>query len=109
MANQPFHNPTDFGCFDITTSQLNQALEFAWDTPVIAGAKIAFTYNNKTIQTYTVGDGLTLSNGDQTVTLEMDGADFEDYAGHTVQAHCNFFVAGDTEVTFDLQILKSAL
>jgi hypothetical protein len=84
MANQPFHNPTDFGCFDITTSQLNQALEFSWDTPVIAGAKIAFTYHDKIIKSYTVGNGLTLSNSDQTVTLELDGADFEDYEG----GHC---------------------
>jgi hypothetical protein len=109
MANQPFHNPTDFGCFDITTSQLNQALEFSWDTPVIAGAKIAFTYHDKIIKSYTVGNGLTLSNSDQTVTLELDGADFEDYEGHTLKAHCNFFVLGNTEVTFDLQIIKSAL
>jgi hypothetical protein len=88
---------------------LNQALEFAWDTPVIAGAKIAFTYHDKIIKSYTVGNGLTLSNSDQTVTLELDGADFEDYEGHTLKAHCNFFVLGNTEVTFDLQIIKSAL
>jgi hypothetical protein len=56
-----------------------------------------------------VGNGLTLSNSDQTVTLELDGADFEDYEGHTLKAHCNFFVLGNTEVTFDLQIIKSAL
>jgi len=109
MANTSFHNPTDFGTFTLTTSQLDKPIEFAWDTEVLATAKVVVTYKEKNIRTYVVGQGLTLSAANQTVTLELDGEDYEDYAGYTLQAFCNFFVPGDIEVTFSLRIIDSPL
>jgi len=84
-------------------------MEFAWDTDVVAGAKVVTTHNDREIETYTVGSGLTLSDANQTVTLSLDGADYADYEGRTVQAHCSFFIVGDIEVTFSLSIVKSPL
>ena len=109
MANTAFYEPFDFGCFDLATSQVTKEMEFAWDTAVIAGAKVVTTYKDREIKAYTVGAGLTLSNSDLTVTLSLDGADYAEYEGRTVQAHCNFFLLGDIEVTFALEIIKSHL
>jgi hypothetical protein len=109
MTNTSFHNPTDFGTFTLATSQRDKLIEFAWDAEVLATAKIVFTYKEKNIRTYVVGHGLALSDANKTVTLELDGEDYEDYAGYTLKAHCNFFVAGDVEVTFSLRIIDSPL
>ncbi len=109
MANEPFHNPTDFGCFDLATSQVAKQMVFDWDAAVSADAKIVITLRKRLVRTYTVGDGLTLSNTDQTVTLSLDGADYESMPGNTLDAACSFFIPGDIELTFTLLIVDSPL
>lgn len=106
---QPFHNPTDFGTFDITTSQVNKDLVFSWDTPVLAACKIVSSFRGTVIQTYTVGEGITLSNGNQTATLTISGTDFENKVGQLIDFDCSFFVVGDTEATFKVKVIKSLL
>jgi len=109
MASIPFHTPTDFGTFTLTSSQVNKVMTFSWDADVIPTAKVVVTYKEKNIRTYVVGDGLTLSDANRTVTLELDGTDYEDYEGYTLISYCNFFVPGDIEVTFSIRIIDSPL
>lgn len=110
-GNQPFHNPTDFGCWDLLTSQENQALPFVFDTAVLNDSTVVITYRDKPIKTYTTdaNGGLTISNGGLTITLEIDGATFGAYAGNVLKGHCEFFESGTVHITFELNIIESPL
>lgn len=104
--NLVFNNPYSFGVFDITTSQKDKTMQFAWDATVLDAAKVVAKFNDTIVKSYTVGNGLALSNASQTVTLTLQGVDFVNYIGRTLNFKCNFFVEGDVEVIFDLKILK---
>ena len=49
--NKVFNNPFNFGYFDLTTSQLDKTMQFAWDAEVIPQAKIVAKYGTRTIKT----------------------------------------------------------
>jgi hypothetical protein len=104
-----FHNPFDFGILDITTSQTNKLLSFAWDTTVLSECTIV-AVGSTVIKTYTVGDGITLSDNNGVtngrVDLVINGDSFAQYVGRTIKFKCNFFVKNDEEVNFSLEIIK---
>lgn len=105
--NKAFHNPTDFGKFDIGSTQVNKQIQFNTSIAVITGCIVALTIGRKLIKTYAVGSGLVISNNDMTVTLTISGSELIDYVGKVLKGHCSFFVAGDTELTFDLEIKET--
>jgi hypothetical protein len=106
---RPYYDPFDFGCFDLATSSVNKTFQFDWDTDVVAGAKVAVTIRGRTLRTYTVGSGLEITNANRTITLTLNGTDFEALGGERVQANCSFFVVGDVEVVFSIDIIESPL
>lgn len=105
----PYHNPTDFGTFDLGTAQVDKTFRFDWDADVLANAKAVATYRGNIIHTYEVGSGITIENGNRRVTVTMSGATYAAYAGNTITVSCNFFVEGDEEVTYDVKIVKTPL
>lgn len=106
--NIAFHNPKDFGTWDLSTSQKDKVILFSWDTPVIPESKVVVYSNTKVIKCYTVGDGLTISNGGLDIALTLQGADYS-HKDTLLSAQANFFVEGDVEVTFKLRIVESKL
>lgn len=109
MANPTaFHNPFNFGTFDITTSQKGKTIAWAGDYPIMATAKIAAYFGDTKVKEYTIGNGLIVLNNSLDATLTLDGADFADYINRTLTFKCNLFIDGDEEFTFKLQILKGA-
>jgi hypothetical protein len=109
MIYSPFHEPADFGTFDLSTSQVGKVLRFNWDTDVIAEAKVVAVHDKKARKTYTVGDGLAISEDNRTITITLNGADYTSFVGHTMEFACNFFSTGDVEIIFKVQIVRSAL
>ncbi len=109
MVYSPFHEPTDFGTFDLSTSQVGKVFSFNWDADVIANAKVVAVHNNKAMKTYTVGDGLVISEANRAISVTVDGSDYTNLTGRSLVFNCNFFVLGDIEVTFKLNIIKSQL
>ena len=109
MIYAPFHDPADFGTFDIASTQVNKVFQFDWDTDVIAQPKIVAVFNNQAVKTYTVGDGLAISNANRRVTLTLSGTDFTAYVGSKVALQCSFFVVGDIELLISLNVVKSFL
>ena len=107
--NTAFHNPKYFGCWDIGTTQKDKNLVFEWDYDVIPECKIVLIRDTTKVKEYIEGDGLTRSNNNQTVTLKIQGDDLKDSVDKVLKAYCNFFVEGDTEVTFDLNVIKTYL
>ena len=104
-----FHNPLNFGTFDITTSQINKALSFTWDREVIQQCTIV-AVGSTILKTYSVGNGITLSDYEGVTNgkavLIIDGDSFAQYVGKTIEFKCNFFILNDEEVIFSLKILK---
>jgi hypothetical protein len=109
MNYPPFHDPADFGTFDLAITQVAKSFRFDWDTDVVAGAKVVATHNGKARKTYIVGDGLTISNANRSITILLNGSDYASFVGHTITMNCSFFTVGDIEVTFDLSIIRSPL
>ena len=108
--NIAFHNPTDLGIWDLSTSQENKIISFEWDTTVIPEAKIVIVSPSGGFKkTYTVGVGLVLSNADKTVRVTLQGIDFIKQCGKTLDASCSFFTKGDIELVFKLKIINSPL
>ena len=106
----PYYNPWEIDTvIDLATTSVDKTFQFDWDTDVIAESKVAVTLNERTVATYTVDSGLTITNANRTITLTLSGADFADLEGETLTVQCNFFDAGDIEVVFKLRIVKSNL
>jgi hypothetical protein len=107
--NIAFYNPTDFGCWDLGTTQIDKSLVFSWDHDVIQACKVVIFERDTIVKQYAEGQGLTRSNDDRTVTLLLQGDDFKTRPGQKLTAHCTFFNERDTEVTFSLKIIKTFL
>ena len=105
--NLVFHNPTDYGLFDLGSTQINKSMVFTYTQAISDDCKVVFTEYDTIIKEYTIGDGIVKSGDNLSATLSISGADFSAYVGKTLKAHCTFFTAGDTEVIFDLKILKT--
>jgi len=115
--NISFYNPTDIGYFDLGTTQINKALEFKSTEGVFDASSYVKFYlkasgqNKRTLfKTYTIGDGITLSGTntqgqEKTAALLINGSDFPNVCvGSILEAECSFFVLGDVEIIFELQI-----
>lgn len=103
------HNPRHLGTFTIGTSQVNKQIVFAFNQAVNGAARISIIDRDKVLRTYTIGNGITLSNGNQTATLAIQGSQFSSVGGRTVRANCTFFTVGDLEVTFDIKVIRTIL
>jgi hypothetical protein len=105
-----FHNPnTEIGIIDLATSQVNKQMLFQFSQAVSLQSKIVIATSLKLVKEYTVGSGLTLSNGNQDVTFVLNGADFIDYKLDKLTVSCSFFNIGDVEMEFELKIVDSKL
>lgn len=105
-----FHNPNkQVGLIDIATTQLNKQINFSFSQAVNSNCKISVSDTKNTIKSYTVGDGLTLSNSDNDVKLVLNGSDFINYDGKILDVLCSFFNIGDIEMQFNLKIIPSKL
>ena len=105
--NKAFHNPKDYGTWDIGTTQVNKVFLFEHDTAKIPEAKVIVRNGSLVLKTYTVGNGITLSNGNLNAELVISGSDFAEYVGKLLYVECNFFVLGDTEIVFKLKPIKT--
>lgn len=104
-----FYDPEYIGVFDIATSQRAKTMTFTCGAAVIAGAKVVLSRNGVAYKTYTVGDGIVLSDSDTIATLTMTGTDLARHVGTTLKGEVNLFVLGDVEITFDLKVENSTL
>ena len=116
MANNaPYYDPKDFGCFDLATSSVDKTFEFAFtnengNQQVNPLTKVVVEYQGLNVATFESGSGIVISGADNHIaTLTMSGATFLKYAGRTLDVSCSFFVVGDVEVIFQLQIIKTSL
>ena len=110
-SNNPFYNPKDAGKFDLGITQQNKKISFkSIDGVFDASAKVEFFHNSSSVHNYTIGNGLTIvgtntQGTEKTLELVMNGSDFSAYAGQTLDVKCTFFVLGDIEVIFKLQVI----
>tara|TARA_R110002020_G_scaffold239665_2_gene452233 strand:- start:135 stop:482 length:348 start_codon:yes stop_codon:yes gene_type:complete len=109
IDRKEFHDPENFGKFDLGTEQLNKTMTFEFDQAVSENSKITLSGEKRIMKEYTVGNGLTLTNGNQTVILTLQGEDYKHEAGQCFLGSCSFFDSGTVELTFYLKIVKTYL
>lgn len=108
--NISFYNPKDLGCFDIGITQINKILPFTSVQGVFTtSAKVEFFQGSRLVRTVEYADmvlsGTNTQGQSKTLSLTLNGADFEDYKGAGLEAVCSsFFTVGDIEMTFTLEI-----
>ncbi len=110
--NISFYNPVDIGYFDIGTTQVNKVLPFkSVDGVFIPECYVRFkTLDKKQVAKFEIGNGLTIIGNnvqgeEKTLQLVISGSDFPTLGqGSLVKAECSFFVLGDIEITFSLEI-----
>lgn len=109
--NIAFYDPKHIGCFDLGVTQKNKVIPFKTIEGVfLTGSKVSLNDNmGGLIKEYTLTDGLNITGTnaqgqEKTLNLVLQGSDFLKYKGMVLNADCNFFVDGDIEVQFDLQI-----
>lgn len=113
--SRPYYSPADVECFDIATSSVNKTFTFnptdqnSNPVTIAAEAKAVVVHNGNVVQTYTVGNGIVLSNSDTQAVLTINGADFEDYPGMVLDVQCSLINVGDVEAIFQLLVVKSYL
>lgn len=106
----PYHAPWVISePLDIAITSVNKTFVFDFTADIVAEAKVVFTFQGRTVQEYTVGNGIVLSNANRTATLTLSGADFQDLEGNVMKAYGSFIQAGDIEVEFTLTIVESPL
>lgn len=99
------------GVWKLLTTQVNKMIRWSSANGIfLVDAKVDFYNVNDLVHTYSMGNGLELTDGvnqadqDKTVTLTMQGSDFSQYKGRTLRAKGYFFNTGDVAVVFDLEI-----
>ena len=110
MAEIDFYNPTDAGTTVLGVTQINKLMNFKSVNGVYITEPFVKVYNcDKFIKEYTLADGLVLSGTNEvgtekTLTLTLNGSDFTEDKGRSLNAKCSFFVVGDIEIVFKISI-----
>lgn len=110
MTKIDFYQPTNIGVTEIGVTQINKLIPFKTTNGVfIAGSVVNVYFCKKLVKTYTIGDGLELTGtntlgNEKTLTLTLNGADFEGYKGSLLDAECTFFNEGDIEIIFKISV-----
>jgi len=110
MTKIDFYQPTNIGVTEIGVTQINKLIPFKTPNGVfIAGSVVNVYFCKKLVKTYTIGDGLVLTGtntigNEKTLTLTLNGADFEGYKGSLLEAECTFFNQGDIEIIFKISV-----
>ena len=110
MIKIDFYQPTNIGVTEIGVTQINKLIPFKTTNGVfIAGSVVNVYFREKLVKTYTIGDGLVLTGtntlgNEKTLTLTLNGADFEGYKGSLLEAECTFFNEGDIEIIFKISV-----
>ena len=110
MTKIDFYQPTNIGVTEIGVTQINKLIPFKTTNGVfIAGSVVNVYFCKKLVKTYTIGDGLVLTGtntigNEKTLTLTLNGADFEGYKGSLLEAECTFFNQGDIEIIFKISV-----
>lgn len=106
-----FYNPVSAGRYKLGLKQENKAIEFTTiDGVFIPESKIEFYLSKSLIKTSDLNndlsiDGTNSQGSSKTLTASLNGVDFSLYKGAVLNAKCTFFIDGDVEVIFDLQII----
>jgi len=110
MTKIDFYQPTNIGVTEIGVTQINKLVPFKTTNGLfIAGSVVNVYFCKKLVKTYTIGNGLELTGtntigNEKTLTLTLNGSDFEGYKGSLLEAECTFFNEGDIEITFKISV-----
>tara|TARA_R110000823_G_scaffold206812_1_gene337499 strand:+ start:588 stop:923 length:336 start_codon:yes stop_codon:yes gene_type:complete len=110
MAEIDFYNPTDAGTTVLGVTQINKMMKFKSLNGVYITEPFVKVYNcEKLVKTYTFTDGLVLegvnvAGTEKILTLTLNGTDFVNDKGRTLNAKCSFFVDGDIEIVFNISV-----
>ena len=110
MAEIEFYNPTDAGTTILGSTQINKLMPFKSINGVFITNPFVKVYNCGTlVKEYTLSDGLVLegvneAGTEKTLTLTLNGSDFDNNTGRVLNARCSFFVEGDIEIIFKISI-----
>lgn len=108
--NISFYNPKELGRFDLGITQINKILPFTSVEGVFNNnAKIDFYSNRKLIKTISFADmsliGDNTQSNSKTLSITLNGDEFKHLRGGVLRCQCiSFFVEGDIEMIFDLEI-----
>lgn len=110
--NTAFHEPHDFGLFDLAVSQ-TESLTIDFDQEVRAagpdGPKIVYSRNNEDILVLTEENGLTMDVDRNSATFNLPGPSFQEYVGKTILCRMSFFQTGRIEYVFSVNILADSI
>lgn len=106
-----FHNPKSIGVINLGATQINKPITFT--TPVgvfLASSKVRVFCSQRTIKTLTIGNGLSIvgdniNGSEKTLTCLLNGDDYRRYKGDRLSGECTFFIEGDIEIVFYLNII----
>ena len=111
MSNKiTFDNPEFLGCYDLTTSQVNKNMNFTTpqnfiELPVV----VLLGEMGGLIKKFEIGSGLSMNAERNEINLTLNGTELKAEAGKVLKGVCNFFIKGDREILFDLEIIESFL
>lgn len=112
VKNTAFHEPHDYGLFDLAVSQ-TEILSIDFDQEVRAagsdGPKIVYSKDNEDILVLTEENGLTMDVDRNTATFNLPGPSFQDYVGKTITCKMSFFQVGRIEFVFSVNILADSI
>ena len=106
----PFYEPVNAGVYDLGVSQKNKAFTLKSIKGVFSdNSEVRFYYDNTLIKRLDLSDGLQITGNNiqgelKTMTMTVKGSYFVNNRGCTINAECSFFVDGDVEVIFKLEI-----
>lgn len=105
-----FYEPVSAGVFDLGVSQKNKAFVFKSTEGVFSSnSEVRFYYDNTLVKRLDLSEGLQITGNnvqgeEKTMTVTVDGSYFVNNRGCTIDTECSFFVDGDVEVIFKLEI-----
>ena len=107
-----FYNPNkSIGQTKIGVTQINKLVPFKTTNGVYLENPTIKVFNgDRLIKDFSIGDGLELTGTnaqgtEKTLTLTLNGAEFSSYRGKDLEAQCSFFVLGDIEIIFKINVV----
>ena len=106
-----FYNPKNIGTTEIGATQINKVIPFKTVNGVFITSPVVKVYLcGKLIKEYTINNGLELTGTNQqgtekTLSLTLSGTDYTLYKKKDLDAQCTFFVLGDIEIVFKINIV----
>lgn len=104
-----FDNPEFLGCYDLTTSQVGKEMNFTTPQTFIEKPVVVIVCNGTLVGKKEVGSGIVMNTERTQITLTLNGTEYKSFAGKNLKGICNFFIQGDREFLFDLEIIESYL